>query len=907
MYIYRIAFLTLSFAAITPVAPSAQQTARSQSDPRPTATAARSASSPRIDGRLDEAAWAAAQPVTEFIQQDPSEGLPASERTEVRILFDESALYIGARLFDGKGGEGVRTLLSRRDAMLDGAAGRTSDKLSIELDTFRERNGRIVFEINPSGVRGDSQNGDASYDPVWDAATRVDAEGWTAEIRIPLSQLRFPRDTAQSWGLQLTRTIDRKRETAMWAFWRKNEAGGPPYYGTLNGIAVSHPPRQVEVLPYVTSKSKFERPRADDPFHDTRDSELRAGGDLKVNLTSNLTLDATVNPDFGQVEVDPATLNLTVFETTFAEKRPFFVSNSQYLAFGGLSCINCSNVSGLGLTYSRRIGRSPQLGGLLSGRSAYVDMADATTILGAAKVTGRTGKALSVGILDAITDKTTAVYRSPGASEDARFEVEPATNYFIGRLRQDLRGGSTRVGGIATLLNRRLTNDDQVALLRSSAQAVGVDVDHRWSNRMYSFLARAALTNVEGDTSAIRLTQQSSARYYQRAGRKAGSDGLFDTSFDPEATSLSGYGLYGRIAKESGNWLWDAMYNSRSPGFEINDMGALSRADYHYVLGNVMRQWTTPTSWYRNLSASVGVQQQYNYEGDRNDFQWHTFVSVRMPNYWRFFLSGVHHPSVYDERLTRGGPTTIRYGHTSIFPTLESDPRSRVAWSFSTSLRHPIDNQDGDGYSLRSSLTLKPATNLFVSLAPSFQKEGNPQQYVTSRKDANAPPGFGATRYVFAKLEQTVFSLDTRVNATFTPTLSLELFAQPFVASGKYTGFREFVTPRSRSMFVYGDGQGSTIARQPGEATAWSIDPDGPGPSLPFAVGSPDFTTRSLRGNAVMRWEYRPGSTLYFVWTQRREGSSTSGDFDFGREGGALFDDRPVNIFQLKATWWLGR
>ena len=218
----------------------AQQTTRSQSDPRPQATAARTTSSVRIDGRLDDAAWAASKPITEFFQQDPVEGAPATERTEVRILYDDAALYIAARMFDASGVQGVRTLLSRRDAMLDGGAGRTSDKLSIELDTFRDRNGKTVFEINPSGVRGDSQNGDASYDPVWDAETHVDDEGWTAEIRIPLSQLRFPRDTTQLWGLQIIRTIDRKRETAMWAFWRKNEPGGPPYFGSLNGIAVAN-------------------------------------------------------------------------------------------------------------------------------------------------------------------------------------------------------------------------------------------------------------------------------------------------------------------------------------------------------------------------------------------------------------------------------------------------------------------------------------------------------------------------------------------------------------------------------------------------------------------------------------------------------------------------------------------
>ncbi|MFL5567117.1 MAG: DUF5916 domain-containing protein, partial [Gemmatimonadaceae bacterium] len=380
-----IALVILASAYVAPYPGiSAQTTTRSQNDPRPVAQAALRQGEVTVDGRLDDAAWAAAQPITDLIQSFPDEGKPPTQKTELRILYDASAIYIGARMYDSLGAAGVRSALARRDQVMNGDNNLTSDKISIVFDTFRDKNGRTWFELNPDGVKGDHQNGDASYDPVWEGATKIDSLGWTAEFRIPLSQLRFSRASEQIWGMQIWRTIDRRNEQDMWAFWRSNEAGGPAYFGTLEGIKVGSQPRQMEIVPYLTTRSKFERARPGDPYHSNTDVLYRAGGDLKFNLTSNLTLDATVNPDFGQVEVDPAVVNLSVFETTFSEKRPFFVSNSGYFSTGGFSCFFCSNVSSMNLIYTRRIGRSPQLAGLLSGQSDYMDAADATTILAAA-------------------------------------------------------------------------------------------------------------------------------------------------------------------------------------------------------------------------------------------------------------------------------------------------------------------------------------------------------------------------------------------------------------------------------------------------------------------------------------------------------------------------------------------
>ncbi len=891
---------------------TAQQTTRSQNDPRPVAHAALRQGEVSIDGRLDEAAWAAATPITELTQSVPDEGKPPSQRTEIRILYDASAIYIGARMYDSLGAKGVRSVLARRDQLLNlnGNGNLTSDKIAIVFDTFRDKNSRTWFELNPDGVKGDHQNGDDSYDPVWEGAARIDSLGWTAEFRIPYSQLRFSRDTQQVWGMQIWRTIDRRNEQDMWAFWRNNEYGGPAYFGSLEGITVNSRPRQVELVPYVTSRSKFERVQPGDPYHSNSELTNRIGGDAKVNVTSNLTLDATINPDFGQVEVDPAVVNLSVFETTFTEKRPFFVSNSQYFSTGGLSCYFCDNVSSLNFIYTRRIGRSPQLAGLLSGRSDFMDAADATTILGAGKVTGRTSNGITVGVMDAVTNREQARFRPVGSTIDETQEIEPLTNYFIGRLRKDFRGGATRVGTMTTMVNRALSNPDEVSRLRSNAEATGLDLDHHWANNAYSLNIQTSLTHIGGDTSAIRQAQTASARYYERPGRNQTSDGLFSTSFDPTRRDLYGYGFWARLAKETGDWQWETSQNWRSPGFEANDMGVLNRADYKWMLVNAVRQWTTPGSWYRNIWMTAGAQQQFNYDGDRNDIDYHAYWQATFKNYMNFSIFDIVHPSYYDERLTRGGPTVIHYGYNLYSGYLTTDSRSRIVEQLQVQYSTPLDNTEGGRLAFYPTVVLKPSSRILLSVSPSFDHNLTAQQYVTAVTDPTAPAGFAGTRYVFGRVEQKTFSVDTRTNVTFTPNLTLELFAQPFLASGRYTSFKEFAAPKSRKMNFFGRDNGSTVTTNraaDGTITGYTVDPDGPGVAAPFTFSNPDFNSRSLRGTGVLRWEYRPGSTLYFVWTQTRDGFDQFGDFNFSRDRSALFRDRPTNVFQVKGTYWIGR
>ena len=892
---------------------SAAQTVQTSSTTLPVAIASPATGGISIDGKLDEAAWSQAKPITDFRQQEPHEGLPASQRTEVRVLYSEHALYIGARMYDSLGARGIIAPVSRRDQLLDSNGNNgsfnslTSDKLIVNLDPYHNKIDQAWFEVNPAGVRGDKFNGDPSWDPIWEAATHVDSLGWTAEMKIPYSQLRFSRDSVQTWGMQIWRYTDRLHEQDMWSFRKLNEAGGPAYYGSLTGLVIGPQPRQLELLPYVESRQQFKYAQPGDPYHSSSNTRMSAGADIKYLLTPSLALDATINPDFGQVEVDPATINLSAYETYYQEKRPFFVAGSNAFDFGNFNCFFCSNTSSLDFFYSRRIGRPPQLNGYVESHADFADTPDNTTIISAGKITGRTHGGYTVGLLDALTNRENAQYIAGSNPGELTQQVEPLTNYLVGRVKKDLNQGATTIGTGFTSTIRQMNDSIVTDRLRSHAESGGMDWSHRWAQRNYSWIGSFLFSDVGGSTSVIDATQQSSAHYFQRPDRRVTSDGLFDVSYRPNATSLQGYGFYTRLAKDNGNWLWETAQNWRSPGFEVNDLSFLGQADFKWMNANVGHQWSTPGSWYRNVTWLAGAQQRFNYDGDRTDAQAQAYYENMFLNYWKVRSFVIHHPTVLDDQLTRGGPVVMRTGYNFAMMELSSDARRSVVADFQIQTGRGI-NSDTHTLILQPGLALKPSTNVFISLSPSFIADEDAAQYVQTVGDPTATAFYGS-RYVFAFIKTRTVSLDTRVNWTFNPNLTLQLFAQPFIASGAYSSFREFAAPRTYHKVIYGQDIG-TIVRTPATATSgaeYTVDPDGAGPAAPFTIPDPDFTFRSLIGNAVLRWEYRPGSTVFFVWTQSRTGNDPTGNFDFGTQRSEIFHDRPTNVFQVKVNYWIGR
>jgi len=884
-----------------PLLPSTAVAQTATTTARPTVAAVRLTTRISIDGRLDEPVWQSAPAASDFRQTEPREGEPATQRTELRFVYDDDALYVGARMFDGQGAAGVRTRLVRRDGSPD------SDYLEIIFDTFHDHLGRTFFRVNPAGSRGDAvapggSGEDESWDPVWEAKTTIDSLGWTAELRIPFSQLRYVPAEDQEWGLEIWRFESRLNELSMWSFWRRNEVGGAPMFGHLTDLSITRPPERAELLPYVVGRSTNLPPGdPNDPFADQHTLDGRVGADAKVLLTSNLTLSATVNPDFGQVEVDPAVVNLSAFETFFEERRPFFIEGAGLFSFGGLSCFLCSNVSGLSMFYSRRIGRRPQAPNLAYAAGPYADIPDNTEILGATKLTGRTGSGWSLGLLDAVTRREQATVQLDDGSRTS-ITVEPLTNYFVGRMAKDLRGGLTQIRGMATSVVRDLPSPDLAAQLSRHAEAVGFSTETWFGQREYRLMAQLAMSQVAGDSAAILGLQRSSARYFQRPDRGQGSNGLFTDRYDSSLTRMRGWGLYTRFSRESGNWLFETALNARSPGFENNDIAFLTRADYAWMNANVARTFTRPGRWFREMTYIAGGQQQYNFDGDLTDRQMQVFGAITFPNYWDVQSFWIHRFDVLDDRLTRGGPVVERAGVNFFEVGVTTDERRAIVLSASPSYGRALDGAMST--ELGIDVQWRPASNIALSLEPAYAYFESRAQYVTAVADPTAVAFYG-TRYVFADLTQKEVSMETRVAVTFTPSLTLELFLQPFISSAAYTNFKEFAEPRTLDKLVYGADVG-TVSVRDGDPPVYEIDPDGAGPAESFEIEDPSFTVRSLRGNAVLRWEYRPGSTLFLVWTQNREDALNVGQLDFSRDARAVFRGPAENIFLVKINYWFG-
>jgi hypothetical protein len=855
----------------------------------PLAFAARATpGSVHVDGRLNDRAWASAEAITEFTQLEPHEGQPATERTEVRILYDDDAIYVGAWMFDSDP-RGVRTQLARRDAFTQ------ADLLEVAFDSYHDHVSSFVFGVNPSGVKNDQMVGqdgysyDEGWDPVWEAAARQDSLGWTAELRIPFSQLRFSNAGRQTWGVNLFRRIQRKAERVRFAWSPQSDRGFASFFAHLHGLEGLPQPRRLELLPYVTAReARIDPGVVNNPFNDGSRELGAAGLDLKYGVTSGLTLDATFNPDFGQVEADPAFVNLSAFEQFFEERRPFFIEGADIFRFGGQQFF-----------YSRRVGRSPQ--GSADSRSGYVHQPENATILGAGKLSGRMGK-WSLGLLEALTAAEYAVVDSAGVR--FRDQVEPFTNYLVARGKRDLRGGSDQLGFMVTAVNRKL-DDTRLDFLRRGAYALGFDFGHRFGNNAYNLSGSVGLSRIEGDTLAIQGAQRSSARYYQRPDADY-------VEYDPGRTALSGWAASVNLSKEAGTYQFGVSGVAEAPGFELNDAGFFGSADDLEAFAYLNRRWTKPGKVFKYAFLGNNAGATYNFGGVRTG-GWYNFNAFgQFLNNWGADAHFNINFRRLDDGLTRGGP-------------LAQAPRSMaVSGGISTDSRKPINlfvgshyswNEIGGwGYGVFSSLNLRPTPGISVSVGPELFSSRSILQYVSAQDDATATATFGR-QYVFAEVLQKTLDLTTRLNVTFTPALSLQLYAQPFVATGDYDGFKELAQPRSLDHVVYGEAPGSTLRCFDGNdvelacgsapAPAYYLgDPDGAGPRASARVDNPDFGSRSLRGNAVLRWEYRPGSTLYLVWT-RSCSASAGPQFGGLNDLGRLCEGPSDNVFAVKANYWV--
>jgi len=819
------------------------------------ATAVRAEAPPQVDGRDDEAVWQEAPRYSEFRQFEPKVDIDPSLRTEFRAAYDSRNLYVFVRMFDPHP-DSIMRALSRRDVR------GPSDQIKLLIDSYNDRRSGFEFAVNPDGVKRDYSmsndgNEDESWNGVWDVATRIDSLGWTAEFRIPLSQLRYTGGTT-AMGFGIWRDVERYRERSSWPLYHPQRTGLSSQLGRLEGMSGLSTARRVELTPYVVTKS-LQRTTSDNRYD--RIVDVTGGGDLKIGLTPNVTIDATVNPDFGQVESDPSVVNLTAFETFLYERRPFFVEGTGLYRFE-LNCyivVDCSTNEGL--FYSRRIGRVPGL------RSEYGDESTptATAIVAATKLTGRTRRGLAFGVLDAVTREVEGTLRRT---------AEPLTNYGVVRVLQDFRGGDADIGVIGTAVNRSVDQWTEPFMHRS-AYTGGVTFRNRFSARRYEVAGQLAGSHVAGTPAAILRTQRSSVHYYQQPGD--------DLPLDSARESLSGYSAQLKLGKYSGGITrFETSVIRMSPGFEANDLGYLRRAD--------LMDWSTWAALsfreargiYRWVQLNGNHWETWNTSGLRLQNALNFNGHIGLNNNWNFHAGATMDrlTESYCDRCTRGGPA-LR-GSRGLYPWggFNTDSRKKISGGFWANVWY-TDEGKSDGSSLDPYVTLRVSSQFEFTVGVGFMRDDNNTQWF-----GNFADGSGATHHSFAHLDYRSTSMSVRMNYTMTPDLTLELYGQPFRATGVYSDFREVsATP----------GADSYDAR---------FQPYTPPSSAPR-----QFKVSEFISNSVLRWEYRPGSTLFVVWQHGREGPGPDERFrqSWVRDYRNLFERHPENTFLVKVAYWLSR
>ena len=860
-----------------------------------------------VDGDLSEAAWTDVAPMSGFIQQEPVEGAPAEHDTEVRVLFDDQAVYVGLRMWDLEP-ESIRRQLYRRDGR--GSA----DQVRVSFDPNLDRRTGYQFGVSAANVQRDAylyddNREDDAWDAVWSSQVTVDDKGWTAELRIPLSQIRYDAsDDLQSWGFNVRRERVVTNERSYLHLVSRLQQGEVSQFGRLEGVAVPDPPMRLEALPYAVTSLYNGPAEPGDPFFDGAESAQRVGVDLSYGLGSSFTLDATLNPDFGQVEADPAVINLSAFETFFREQRPFFVEDARIFDFGLSGGRNS-------LFYSRRIGRSPQGG--VPDDAVYSEVPDNATILGAAKLAGRTTSGLSVGALAAVTDGESGRAVLPGGSRE-RFLVEPRSTFGVVSLQQDFNEGASSVGGIVTGMRRDLPGDGSFDFLPGTAYNAGLRFEHQWDQREWALWGFFAGSHVRGSEDALLEIQTASNHYFQRPDATR-------LGVDSTATALTGAEWRLQIERRRGDWTGAIWAAEVTDGFEINDVGFSQSAERLDAGFRVGYREIEPGDWYRSYNVNFFNYHNWSHEALDDAFQVSSWNDARLrgsynlrgevelANFWEVDGDLSYSPEAMSRSATRGGPIMVEPASVRAGVRVNTDRRK--ALSFGLNLDWDEARRGtGGGTSVGGSVNIQPSDQVEIRLEPRLNWERDGAQYVTTRAadGLDYGPTYGS-RYFFADLERQTFSLETRLDWIFTPDLSLQLFAQPLLSSGDYRSYKQlaasgsfdFLTFESGTAMEVGGGvvcSGGSICRL-GDDQYVDVDGDGRA-DLDFE--DEDFNVRSLVGNAVLRWEYRPGSTVFLVWQRSQVGSVGTGTFDFRRDLDALFTAPAEDRFILKVNYWLG-
>jgi len=839
---------------------------------------------PNIDGLLDDPIWESAAWADDFIQMEPVDGAAPSQVTQFKILYDKDNLYIAIHAQDSTQ-EAISQRATRRDGTLE------ADVVGILIDSYFDKRTSFEFYVTAANVKHDrivvnnnSDDANSNWDPVWYVQTSKQSDGWIAEMRIPFTQLRYGNQNEMIWGLQLARFLHRKQEWSYWKHIPRDSPGWVNFFGELHGIKDIRDSHQIELLPYAVADYQTLKKETGNPFRTGRSNRFSGGIDGKIGVTSNLTLDFTVNPDFGQVEADPSEVNLTAFETRFDERRPFFIEGQNILNF---HLPGSSDMENTDLFYSRRIGRLPHYYPSLN-KNEYADFPDQTSILGAFKLTGRTNNGISIGVLNAVTVEEKADI-ALNQNDRGEITVEPLTNYFVGRMQKEYNQGTTIIGGVATATNRNL-KDEHLNFLNEAAYTGGFNFTHQWKERTYYTTFFTAFSHLRGSKEAISAAQTASTRYFHRPDAS-------HLSFDSNRTSLSGHGGSFSIGRGgNGHWLYNLRLNWRSPGFELNDIGYLMHADLIQEKAWISYRFLNPVGIFRNLNFASEQLARWNFNGDYLFNEAYVQTEGQFNNYWGFYVRAYIRAKQLSTTGLRGGPAVKIESSHNMGYNFHTDQRKKLHFSLEGSNFWLHDNFS-QNHSIGLGASWQPRNIISFSLNPSYFFSHSNLQWVTALDHQND------TRYIFARIKYNQVRLVFRLNYNITPNFTIQYYGQPFIAAGNYSHFKKITNPRAEKYEDRFHNYAANEIEYNEVQRLYQID-ENQNQTIDYEFGNPDFNTKQFRSNLVVRWEYTPGSTFYLVWSQDRSGSVANGDFNIMDNLNDLSNIYPQNIFLIKISHW---
>ncbi len=833
---------------------------------------------PTIDGKIDEACWENATWGKNFTQFEPKSGEKPAQQTEFAILYDDNNLYVAIKALDAEPDKIVKHV-TRRDNF-------EGDWVGICIDSYEDKMTGFCFCVSAAGSKNDflitnNSDEDETWDPLWEVKTYMGKEGWYAEMRIPYSQLRFAKKENYNWGLEIIRYVHRNKEKSFWQPLDKGSSQFVGKFGTLTGIQNIKPKKDIEIFPFVLTKLTLDKKEDGNPFATGKRITASGGVDGKISLTNNLTLNFTINPDFGQVEADPSEVNLSNFETYFEEKRPFFVEGSNIFNFP----FDLNNNGRERLFYSRRLGREPHLS-YDTQDDEYVREPQKTNILGAAKISGKTKKGTSIGVLNAITQKMYTQIDKNG--ERSHSAVEPFTNYFVSRVEQDLDNGNTIIGGMLTATNRNI-DDAQFNEVAKSAYTGGANFTKYWKDKAYFFKARSFFSNVNGSTEAITALQKSSTHYYQRPDAT-------HIKLDTTRGHLNGWGGSIEGGKESGHWNFIVLSSWSSPGLDFNDIGFKQNVDqFMYGFWNAYKEWS-PKYFYNSYNINASAYQTFNFEGKMLGSGMNMNTNVQFKNYYSSYVGFNLKSDGLSTNILRGGPSMKTAGNINFWYGINSDNRKKLVINVSLGGNYGL-SKSSTSNRYEFSIQYKPNNNISLSLNPEYAISSSKLQYVKAFENASQPT------YLFATLNRKTVSLSARVNVGITPDMSLQFYAQPYLFSGKYEEFKVITQPQANNFndrfHVLNSSEISFD--KPKDAYELILDNG----TTKRTLDNPDFHFLQFRSNLVFRWEYKPGSVFYLVWAQGRTINGDDGDFHFNTYTRDLFNAKPQNDFLVKISYAL--